>query len=203
MTDRKLHWETIYEKKQPNEVSWTQEVPQISLNFIKSLQLSKSDAIIDVGGGESKLVDFLLDEGFENITVLDISAHAIDRAKKRLGDKANKVTWIVSDILEFIPSQNYDCWHDRAAFHFLTNPEEIHTYVELVNKYANKNLVIGTFSTEGPLKCSGLEITQYNESSLTKRFSSFGKLECKTENHTTPFNTQQNFIFCSFQKTNS
>lgn len=202
MTDRKLHWETIYEKKQPNEVSWTQEVPKISLDFIHACNLDKKSSIIDVGGGESKLVDFLLEEGFENITVLDISAHAIDRAKKRLGDKAGKVNWIVSDILEFAPSQNYDCWHDRAAFHFLTNPDEIRTYVDLVNQYVNKNLVIGTFSTEGPLKCSGLEITQYNESSLQNAFNSFSKIQCKTENHTTPFNTQQNFIFCSFQKTN-
>ncbi len=203
MIDRKQHWETIYEKKQPNEVSWTQEVPQISLDFIHSLGLNKLDSIIDIGGGESRLVDFLLAEGFENITVLDISAHAIERAKKRLGTKADQVTWIISDILEFKPKQTYHCWHDRAAFHFLTESAHIQQYVGLVNQYATKNLVIGTFSTEGPLKCSGLEIRQYNEPSLVETFNAFKKIECKTENHTTPFNTQQNFIFCSFQKIQS
>ncbi len=200
MNSKQQHWENIYQNKQPNEVSWTQEVPQISLDLIHSLGLPKSASIIDAGGGESRLVDFLLEEGFENITVLDISANAIERAKKRLGEKAAKVTWIVSDILEFQPDQTYDCWHDRAAFHFLTAPEDIRKYVELVNRSVNKYLVIGTFSTDGPLKCSGLEITQYSENSLSNIFQSFTQLGCQTENHTTPFNTQQNFIFCSFEK---
>src|ERR1700741_4733483 len=186
--NRKEHWETIYQNKQPNEVSWTQDVPQISLDLIHPLHLQKEASIIDIGGGESKLVDFLLEEGFENITVLDISSNAIEKTKKRLGEKSKKVTWIVSDILDFKPIQKYDCWHDRAAFHFLTIPDEIKIYIELVNRFVNKNLVIGTFSTEGPLKCSGLEITQYNESSLQHGFQHFKKIECKTENHTTPFN---------------
>lgn len=201
MTNKKEHWETIYQNKQPNEVSWTQETPQISLDFIHSLNPSKSSSIIDIGGGESKLVDFLLDQGYENITVLDISSRALEKAKKRLGPRAEKVTWIVSDIMDFKPATTYDCWHDRAAFHFLTEQNDIRKYVELVNNYVNKYLVMGTFSTEGPLKCSGLQITQYNDDSMQKTFESeFKQIECKSENHTTPFNTQQNFIFCSFEK---
>ncbi len=198
--NNKEHWENIYSTKQPNEVSWTQEKPEISLNFIEQFNLPKSAAIIDVGGGDGNLVDHLLDLGYENITVLDISENAIKRAKIRLGEKANKVTWIVSDITEFKPKQSYDIWHDRAVFHFLTSKEDISTYVNLVNQYA-RNIVIGTFSTEGPLKCSGLEITQYNKQSMIALFEeTFNNIDTLIKDHTTPFNTTQNFIFCSFSK---
>lgn len=200
-TTQKEHWEKIYQNKLPNEVSWTQEVPKLSLQMIGELNLPKTASIIDIGGGESKLVDFLLDEGYENITVLDISSNAIEKTKNRLGEKAAKVKWIVSNILDFNPSEKYDLWHDRATFHFLTAEQEIKKYVDLVNNYVNQHLVIGTFSTEGPLKCSGLEITQYDENSMEKRFSShFKRLPCIKENHATPFNTEQNFIFCSFDR---
>ena len=118
--DRKNHWETVYETKQPNEVSWTQEYPKTSIDFIHETHLDKTANIIDIGGGDSKLVDFLLEEGYENISVLDISANALERAKKRLGKNAGKVNWIVSDITEFKPETKYDIWHDRATFHFLT-----------------------------------------------------------------------------------
>ena len=198
--NNKEHWENIYSTKQPNEVSWTQEKPEISLNFIEQFNLPKSAAIIDVGGGDGNLVDHLLDLGYENITVLDISENAIKRAKIRLGEKANKVTWIVSDITEFKPKQSYDIWHDRAVFHFLTSKEDISTYVNLVNQYA-RNIVIGTFSTEGPLKCSGLKITQYNKQSMIAVFEeTFNNIDTLIKDHTTPFNTTQNFIFCSFSK---
>jgi len=200
-TTKKEHWENIYANKQPNEVSWTQETPEISLDMIHSLKLPKSAKIIDIGGGESKLVDFLLDEGYQNITVLDISANAIERAKNRLGKKAENVQWIVSDILDFKPTETYDCWHDRATFHFLTDESDIKKYVDLVSKSVNKFLVIGTFATDGPLKCSGLDITQYNESSMDEKFSnSFKQMPCIRQEHITPFNTKQNFIFCSFEK---
>lgn len=197
----KEHWETVYATKTPKEVSWTQEKPAISLDFISSFQLDKSAAIIDIGGGDSLLVDFLLDLGYTNISVLDISAHAIERAKLRLGEKASLVKWIVSDINEFEPNQRYDLWHDRAAFHFLTDPKDIEHYAQMVFKYA-QNLVIGTFSTEGPLKCSGLEITQYDEKSLTKLFETveFTLKKTTREDHLTPFSTTQNFVFASFVK---
>lgn len=198
--DRKNHWETVYETKNPDEVSWTQKVPQISLDFIRSFGLDKASKIIDVGGGDSKLVDFLLDEEFENITVLDISGKAIERTKERLGDRAQKVKWIESDITEFEPQETYDIWHDRAAFHFLTSPEQIQTYVDLTQKTVAGYLILGTFSKNGPKKCSGLDIKQYNEEQMETVFNHFEKLECRAEEHTTPFGTTQNFVFCSFKR---
>lgn len=163
--------------------------------------MDKTAKIIDVGGGESKLVDFLLEEGYENISVLDISANALEKAKKRLGDKAEKVNWIVADITEFEPTEQYDIWHDRAVFHFLTEDNDIKKYQDLVSKAVKGKMVIGTFSTNGPLKCSGLEIKQNDEISLTSTFAAdFEKIECFTIDHITPFDTIQNFIFCSFNK---
>src|SRR5450631_1793514 len=127
----KNHWEKIYETKSPEQISWTQNVPKTSLDFIHSFGLTKTAKIIDVGGGDSKLVDYLLDEGYENITVLDISDKALDRAKTRLGENAKKVKWIASDITEFQPDTAYDVWHDRATFHFLTTHEQILRYLEI------------------------------------------------------------------------
>jgi trans-aconitate methyltransferase len=199
--NRKNHWETVYETKQPNEVSWTQENPKTSLDFIHQTHLDKSAKIIDIGGGDSKLVDFLLDEGYENITVLDISEKALERAKIRLGKKAEKVNWIVSDITEFKPEIPYDIWHDRATFHFLTTPVQTEIYRKTVEKWVSSFLIIGTFSENGPTKCSGLEIKQYSETAIENQFSdSFKKIKCITEDHLTPFETKQNFTFCIFEK---
>jgi len=199
--DRKNHWDAVYETKQPNEVSWTQENPKTSLDFIRETKLSKSAKIIDIGGGDSKLVDYLLAEGYENITVLDISAKALERAKKRLGKNAEKVSWIISDITKFKPETTYDIWHDRAAFHFLTTKNQVETYVEITEKWVTGFLIIGTFSEKGPTKCSGLEIKQYSELELENQFSKrFEKLKCIKEDHTTPFETTQNFTFCVFEK---
>jgi ubiquinone/menaquinone biosynthesis C-methylase UbiE len=201
MENRKEHWEKVYATKQPHEVSWTQELPETSLNFVQSFKLPKNASIIDIGGGDSKLVDYLLEEGYEDISVLDISENAIERAKKRLGDKASGVKWIVSDITEFHPTGTYDCWHDRATFHFLTSQEEIKTYLRIARKAVNKYMTIGTFSDKGPIKCSGLEIHQYTEETLQKELADgFQKLKCVTEDHTTPFQTTQNFLFCSFRR---
>lgn len=200
-SNRKNHWETVYETKQPNEVSWTQENPKTSIDFIRETHIEKSAKIIDIGGGDSKLVDFLLEEGYENITVLDISSTALERAKKRLGKNAEKVSWIASDITEFKPDTSYYIWHDRATFHFLTTGEQINKYIEITEKWVSGFLIIGTFSNQGPKKCSGLEIKQYSETELEKQFSnSFKKLKCISEDHTTPFETKQNFTFCAFEK---
>ena len=199
--NKKSHWEHIYDVKTPEEVSWTQEKPETSLNFIHSFGMDKTAKIIDIGGGDSKLVDFLLEEGYENVSVLDISANALVRAKNRLGNKAEKVTWIVADITEFEPTEQYDIWHDRAVFHFLTEENNIKKYQDLVAKAVKGKMVIGTFSKNGPLKCSGLEIKQNDETSLTSNFeANFEKIECFTIDHKTPFDTIQNFIFCSFNK---
>jgi SAM-dependent methyltransferase len=195
------HWDRVYKTKSPDQVSWTQDVPKTSLNFIHSFGLTKTAKIIDIGGGDSKLVDYLLDEGFENITVLDISAQALAKAKQRLGDRAGKINWVVSDIIEFKPDRTFDVWHDRATFHFLTTGEQIAKYLETARNSVSGFLTIGTFSDNGPEKCSGLQIKQYSEEKLTAELQNgFDKLRCITEDHTTPFETKQNFLFCSFKK---
>lgn len=201
--ERKNHWETVYETKQPNEVSWTQEKPKTSLDLIRKTNLDKTAKIIDIGSGDSRLVDFLIEEGYENITVLDISSKALEKAKNRLGKNAEKVSWIVSDITEFKPETTYDIWHDRATFHFLTTTEQIEKYSKIIQNWNSGFLIIGTFSENGPTKCSGLEIKQYSEKEIENQFSAnYKKLQCITEDHITPFQTKQNFIFCTFKKIN-
>lgn len=202
--ERKEHWENIYQTKALNEVSWYQPTPETSLNFIVQMCPNKYKKIVDIGGGDSFLVDHLLKLGYQNITVLDISEAAIERAKLRLGnEKATKVNWIVSDVTAFESDEKFDLWHDRAAFHFLTSKEDIQSYIERLNRFTNENagLIIGTFSENGPLKCSGIEIQQYSAESLTKAFESNWKvLNNLIVDHTTPFKTQQNFIFSTFSK---
>jgi 2-polyprenyl-3-methyl-5-hydroxy-6-metoxy-1,4-benzoquinol methylase len=203
MENKKNHWENIYQTKQPNEVSWTQEKPTTSLQFFEEYKVAKTANIIDVGGGDSLLVDNLLALGYTNISVLDISEAALNKAKNRLGNNAKNVNWIVADAANFKPTQQYDFWHDRAAFHFLTTQTEIDSYVETVKQSVSQNgvLVIGTFSEQGPKKCSGIEIKQYSETSMVETLKKyFNKIKCITIDHITPFNTIQNFIFCSFKK---
>lgn len=200
-TGTKDHWETVYNTKKPDEVSWTQDSPGTSLNFIRSFDLPKTAAIIDIGGGDSKLADCLLDEGYTDITVLDISAKALERAKLRLKERAGMVKWIVADITEFQPTERYYVWHDRATFHFLTADEQKSKYLEIAANAVEKYMSIGTFSKNGPEKCSGLRIEQYSEEKLAAALAGkFEKIKCITEDHITPFNTVQNFLFCSFKK---
>jgi len=202
--NRKEHWETVYTTRQPGEVSWTQDVPRTSLELIQSLRMPRSARIIDIGGGDSKLVDFLLEEGYEHITVLDISAAALECAKARLGDKAARVTWIVSDITEFAPDGSYDVWHDRAAFHFLTTAGQIQKYIRTAGAAVKGYMILGTFSENGPARCSGLEIKRYSEPQLEEALAAdFTKIRCMTEDHVTPFHTVQNFLFCCFRKKNA
>jgi len=199
----KSHWENVYQLKNENEVSWFQEVPSKSLDLINSLNLTTESKIIDVGAGESRLVDNLLRLGFKNITVLDISSKSIEKTKQRLGKKSKLVKWVVSDIIDFIPDESFDLWHDRAAFHFLIQKTRINKYVDLVNNSVNSqgNLILSTFSTNGPLKCSGLQISQYNKNSISELFKEEFKLSySETSVHQTPFNTNQEFIFNIFSK---
>lgn len=201
MKENKEHWENVYKTKQPNEVSWTQAIPTTSLEFFHQFNLPKSARIIDIGGGDSQFVDFLLQEGYENISVLDISKKALARAKRRLGKAAKKVNWIVSDITEYKPAECFDLWHDRAAFHFLTTNEQVGQYLTTAKSAISKYLIVATFSENGPKKCSGLEIKQYSEADLEGQFKNgFDKIKCKAEDHVTPFQTVQNFTFCSFEK---
>ena len=200
-SEKKEHWDTVYNNKNPNEVSWTQAKPTTSLGFIHSFKLDKEAKIIDIGGGDSTLVDFLLADGFENITVLDISSKAIEKAKIRLGLKAKKVKWVVSDITTFTPTTTYDVWHDRATFHFLTSKNQVASYMSIARHSVSGFMTIGTFSKNGPKKCSGLDIKQYSEQSLTKELKNgFEKIKCINEDHVTPFGTTQNFLFCSFKR---
>jgi 2-polyprenyl-3-methyl-5-hydroxy-6-metoxy-1,4-benzoquinol methylase len=201
--NRKEHWEKIYQTKEFENVSWYQKKPEVSLNFLKEYEIDKSAKIIDVGGGDSYFVDHLIDLGYQDITVLDISKSAIEKAKLRLGDKAKSVNWIVADASTFQPNEQYDFWHDRAAFHFLTEENEIESYANSIqNGLSPKGiLILGTFSKQGPKKCSGIEVKQYSEISMTEQLNRFfQKLKCIRVDHITPFETIQNFIFCSFKK---
>lgn len=200
-SENKNHWEHVYETKNPDQVSWTQEKPQTSLELIRSFGLGKEAKIIDIGGGDSNLVDYLLEEGYENITVLDISVKALEKAKERLGSSASKIKWIATDITAFEPTETYDIWHDRAAFHFLTTREQVSKYISIAEKNITGFMILGTFSKNGPTKCSGLDIQQYDEISLSEKFETeFEKITCITEDHITPFGTTQNFVFCTFKK---
>lgn len=201
--DRKKHWENIYQTKELKDVSWFQPTPETSLDFFKQFNVPPTAKVIDIGGGDSFLVDHLLDLGYQDISVLDISAAAIERAKQRLGDKAKNVKWIVADAATFKPTEKYDFWHDRAAFHFLTDEQEISNYLQTAQENINTTgvLVIGTFSELGPTKCSGIEIKQYSETTMTERLKNFfEKIKCITVDHKTPFDIIQNFVFCSFRK---
>ncbi len=201
--ERKNHWENIYQTKELKDVSWYQRTPETSLNFIQLANLLRSAKIIDIGGGDSLLVDHLIDLGYLDITVLDISAKSLEKAKQRLGDRASNIHWIVADISNFRPSRKYDLWHDRAAFHFLTDETEIENYVKTVQLCIQPSgiLIIGTFSEQGPKKCSGIEIKQYSETSIYERFMSyFERIQCMKVDHQTPSGSIQNFVFCYLRK---
>ena len=195
------YWDHIYETKNDKQISWMQLRPEISLRFIRSFHLPKTARIIDVGGGDSRLVDCLLKEGYNDITVLDISAKALNKARTRLGRKAEKVKWIAADIKDYRPQRVFDLWHDRATFHFLTTNEEISAYLDTARKSIDGFMTIGTFSTSGPLQCSGLNVNRYDEKLLEQKLNDgFKKLKCITDDHVTPFKTIQNFLFCSFRR---
>lgn len=200
--NRKAHWENIYQTKALENVSWYQAVPEISLSFIEKY-CDKNAVIIDIGGGDSFLSDFLLKNNYQNVHVLDISAAAIERAKNRQAALSKNIHWHVCDVLDFMPETKFDFWHDRAAFHFLTHATEINKYVEIAFQTLNENgfLSVGTFAKNGPTKCSGIEITQYDEADMRAVFEPhFQFVESIKHAHQTPFNSIQNFTFCIFKK---
>ena len=201
--ERKNHWENIYDSKQLDEVSWYQPKPKTSLDLIISCKPAREANIIDIGGGDSFLVDNLIEQGFSNISVLDISKKAIERAQKRLSNLSKKVNWIASDITDFETNFQFDIWHDRAAFHFLTEEKDIAKYISIAEKSIapSGNLIIGTFSKKGPTKCSGIEIKQYSPYELEETFSrGFQLIESKIIEHSTPFDTVQEFVFCVLER---
>lgn len=201
--NKKDHWENIYNTKTLNEVSWYQKIPQTSLDFIKEANISKDDAIIDIGGGDSFLVDSLLDLGYTDVSILDISAKSIQRAQERLGERESEVTWIAQDLLDFEPNNKFRFWHDRAVFHFLTKDSEVEIYRKKVAKAIDKggNLCMATFSKNGPLKCSGIDIRQYSTDDLIELFKEdFRPVKTKVELHETPFGTTQEFSIVLFER---
>ena len=200
---RKKHWNDLYASKKIEEVSWYQKVPQTSLDFILNSNILKHDPIIDIGGGDSFLVDFLLDNNFTDITVLDISDIAISRAKNRLGPRADDVNWIVSDICNFNISREYTLWHDRAVFHFMKEPDEINHYSQVVVKGIadNGKLILGTFSEKGPERCCALNVIRYSTIELCTLFSNNFTCENKLNTiHRTPFGKEQAFSFVELIK---
>ena len=199
--DRKKHWENMYASRSPDEVSWFQLEPTLSLELITKDELSTEAAIIDVGGGASSLSERLFDAGNKNLTVLDISAIALNHAKEAFGELADKVEWIENDITEFSPPHSYDVWHDRAVFHFLTEAEDRTQYMETLNNALNVGgyLVLAAFAPGGPEKCSGVEIMQYDLDSLTQELGDgYRLLEQRSELHNTPSDKEQQFNYFRF-----
>ncbi|SKB30763.1 Methyltransferase domain-containing protein [Salegentibacter holothuriorum] len=203
MNEAESHWQNVYTKKSYPETSWFQEKPEISLSIINELELPFTSKIIDIGGGDSNLVDFLMEEGYRDISVLDISAESLKKAEARLGANAEKVTWINADVTSFKPTQTYHLWHDRAAFHFLNEDQQIENYVRtLENSVIPGGFVImATFSKNGPTKCSGRTVKQYDKEDLENLLEAkFNLLESKNIDHNTPTGAIQNFTFCCFRK---
>ena len=203
--DKKEQWQLVYQNHQSEEVSWYQARPIISLQFREELQIGKEDSIIDIGGGDSLFLDHLLENGYKDITVLDISPLALDKAIQRLGEKARMVKWIVGDVTCFNSERKYDLWHDRAVLHFLTKKQDVEDYFFRANSVVNKQgkIILGTFSVNGPEKSSGLPVQRYSQESITaKARKFFQKIKCINTEHFTPGNIIQQFIFCSFLKAN-
>lgn len=198
--DAQAHWNKIYTEKGANAVSWYRPHLETSLELIERVTPNNSSSIIDVGGGESTLVDDLLARGYLDITVLDISRTAIEANKERLGKTSERVHWLIADITQDeLPASRYDVWHDRAVFHFLTLERSRAAYVRQVARAVRKggHVIVSTFGPEGPLKCSGLDIVRYDAESLHREFGvSFHLLGSSTEQHQTPFGTIQQFLYC-------
>lgn len=203
MIDRQHHWENVYATKRENEVSWFQETPAISLELIKAAGATAETAIIDIGGGESRLVDRLLQQGFRAVTVLDLSQAALAAAQARIGRDADKAEWIVADVTRWRPARHYDLWHDRAAFHFLTDADDRAAYVERLKAAlrVGGEAIIGTFALDGPEKCSGLPVQRYDPAGLQVALGdAFTIVEARHEMHTTPWGSTQAFQFTRLRR---
>lgn len=199
--NRRLHWDKIYSTKSSDELSWYQARPETSLRLIASTGVGKDARIVDAGGGDSRLVDSLLDQGFRDVTVIDVSSHALQRARERLGEGARRVNWICGDVLEFRPAEAFDVWHDRAVFHFLTDANDRAAYVRAVLEGLRPggHLIIATFGLEAPPRCSGLEVVRYSPESLADALGDRLKLvESLPQLHTTPKGAAQHFNYSRF-----
>ena len=199
--DKKAHWEKIYSTKALEEFSWYQKTPSSAIRFLAAGGHSKNARILDVGGGDGFFADHLLDQGYTDVSVLDLSSVALSRAQQRHGARASKINWIVSDILAFSSDKVFDFWFDRAVFHFLTTADGTKAYVKKAAHLLSPKgeMVLGTFSPNGPKKCSGIPVKQYDEQEIERIFSPYFKvLGSEREIHTTPFHTQQEFLFTRF-----
>lgn len=202
--DRKRHWEEVYRSKPAVETSWYQAEPSTSLAMIRSTGAEPHQGLIDVGGGASLLVDHLLQLGYRDLTVLDLSAEAMEQAKRRLGASAGGVQWVVADITEFTPDRHFEIWHDRAAFHFLTDPSDRGRYVEALRSALRPGgqAIIAAFAPDGPERCSGLDIVRYDADAMGAILgSAFRLLEERRETHRTPLGREQRFGFFRFKYT--
>ena len=201
-TSRKAHWENVYATKESVTVSWYQPVPEKSLELIRSTDVALQDAILDVGGGASTLVDNLLDAGFQDVSVLDIASSAFKQAHARLGASANLITWIETDVTEFEPSRSYAVWHDRAVFHFLTDAADRDRYLDALRKALQPggHFLLATFGEAGPTRCSGLEVQRYSVEMLTALLEPEYRL-CmyEVEEHRTPTGAPQEFLYSRWQ----
>ncbi len=201
--DRKTHWENIYSNKKSTDVSWYQQHPEYSLELIKATGVDLSAHIIDIGGGASTLIDFMLEDGYQNLSVLDISHAAIEQVKKRLGVDADKVKWIEHDITQFLSDETFDVWHDRAVFHFLTDQLDRSSYVNTMSRALKPgaHAIIATFALNGPEQCSGLDVQRYDPDALIAVLGDqFEFIETFSEEHVTPDSATQNFVYCRFTR---
>jgi ubiquinone/menaquinone biosynthesis C-methylase UbiE len=202
--ERKSHWEDIYSRTAPTQVGWYQEHPTASLRFIEQTNIGKAGQIVDIGGGASTLVDHLLADGYAHVTVLDVSAKALQAAKKRLGVHADEITWVEADVTEVrLPLHIYDIWHDRAVFHFLTLSDERWRYIQSLQNALRPggHAIMATFSLDGPPTCSGLEVVRYSPESLLRELGDcFGLVDSSRETHTTPSGREQKYVFCHFRR---
>ena len=200
---RQDHWEKVYTAKGENEVSWFQETPAPSLELIELVGAIRSSGIIDIGGGASRLVDCLVAQGYADVTMLDLSAAALASARSRLGDKANGVSWIAADVTLWEPSRSYDVWHDRAAFHFLTDPNDRTAYLARLRRALRLggHAIIGTFAPDGPERCSGLLVSRYDADSLAATLGrGFELIDTRRHEHVTPWGATQKFQFSTFRR---
>lgn len=203
MHDRRAHWDKAYQSKGEAGVSWFEDTPAVSLVLVRKYAALAASSLIDVGGGASRLVDALLDEGMKAITVLDLSPAALDAAKARLGIRADQVQWIAADVTEWKPDRSYDIWHDRAAFHFLTDPDDRAAYVDRLKAAVvpGGHAVIGTFAPAGPERCSGLPVVRYDPATLAEVIGpSFRLVEHVEHQHKTPSNSTQAFQFSVLER---
>ena len=203
MWHRRAHWDKVYGTKGEAEVSWFQDSPSISLAMIRAAAPDREAAIIDIGGGTSRLVDALLRDGYRDLTVLDLSANALDATKARIGQASSAVDWIVADATIWRPARTYDVWHDRAAFHFLTNQHDRDAYVERLRSAIapGGKIVIATFAPDGPEKCSGLPVQRHDSASLAAELGpDFELVETRAETHHTPWDLTQAFQFSRFRR---